>query len=356
MKTKYLSLFVLIILVIMGWLTCGIIWGFQFSLQNTARWIGLAIACCLFGSALVLAAIRWNANLWIFAGLLTLLFLLLPISNILKIFPARDAEPFGSLEALTLFLIPSVALIVAALLLYSGLGIYKKWQDAKHLENAEALKDKDTNTLRNQAGKLAAILILGTILIAKAFHNFYWLTVWDNTTDPLGYIWLVFPIFAAFFSGLLLSILLPTGQKWVGIGYALLISALMISVSADAQRADIRVLTEKRAERVSQALESYYAREGTYPQDLQQLIPRDILSLPEPMIIFGQAWCYDAGADYYRLGYIYRLDWSDPRLIGRIYKAEGQMPDLPLACEHEVAAIKERDPHYPYSYWKEEEK
>jgi hypothetical protein len=125
----------------------------------------------------------------------------------------------------------------------------------------------------------------------------------------------------------------------------------MIAVSARAQRVDFRQLTEERAERVTQAIETYYAREGHYPQDLRQLTPWYALSLPGPVIIYGQEWCYDGGEDYYRLGYVYREHWSDPRLIGQIYKTKGEVPDLHGMCEEEVVALQKRYPDYPYEYW-----
>ena len=80
----------------------------------------------------------------------------------------------------------------------------------------------------------------------------------------------------------------------------------MIAVSARAQSVDFRQLTEERAERASQAIETYCAREGRYPQDLRQLTPGYVLSLPGPVTIYGQDWCFDGGDDYYRLGYVYR--------------------------------------------------
>jgi hypothetical protein len=129
----------------------------------------------------------------------------------------------------------------------------------------------------------------------------------------------------------------------------------MIAVSARAQQVDFRQLTEERAERVTQAIESYYAQEGHYPKDLGQLTPRHALWLPGPVIIYGQDWCYDGGNSYYRLGYVDREHWSDPRLIGRIYKTKGDVPDLHGMCEEEVAAIQKRYPNYPYEYWADDE-
>jgi hypothetical protein len=162
---------------------------------------------------------------------------------------------------------------------------------------------------------------------------------------------LLVPVPAALLSGVTLSITLSGRMKWTGFLYSLLILGLMIAVSAGAQRVDFRQLTEERAERVTQAIETYYAREGRYPQDLRQLTPWYILSLPGPVIIYGQDWCYDGGDDYYRLGYVYREHWSDPRLTGRIYKTKGEAPDLHGMCEEEVVALQKRYPDYPYEYW-----
>jgi hypothetical protein len=120
----------------------------------------------------------------------------------------------------------------------------------------------------------------------------------------------------------------------------------MIAVSARAQRVDFRQLTEERAERVTQAIETYYAREGRYPQDLRQLVPRYVLSLPGPVIIYGQDWCYDGGEDYYRLGYLDREHWSDPRLFGRVYSAKGDSPLKVDVCQPAIDIYRAQHPDW----------
>jgi hypothetical protein len=133
-----------------------------------------------------------------------------------------------------------------------------------------------------------------------------------------------------------------------GWGYLLLIPVLFAMVTST-QGFDFRALTEARAERVSQALEGYHARENQYPHDLQQLIPWDALTLSAPVISYGQGWCYDGGDDYYRLGYVDRAHWSDPRLIGRIAKTQGVVPDRRGMCAEEVTTLQARFT-YPYGY------
>lgn len=238
---------------------------------------------------------------------------------------------FSNLTTAMLILVP-MALVNAAFLLYLGL----------RLSSSES-----------QARITIPIFLVAILLIIGAFFNIYTLTVWDNTYDPLGYLWLFVPIFAVLLAGLALLIALPSRTKLAGIAYLLLVPALMIWVSTLAQRVDFRVLTSQNADRVVQAIESFYAREGRYPESLSDLTPRFMLALPEPVIIYGQNWCYESGDDYYRLGYVDREHWSDPRLIGRIHKEEGQPPGQSLMCAAEVAAIQQSTPDYPYTYWKE---
>jgi hypothetical protein len=69
------------------------------------------------------------------------------------------------------------------------------------------------------------------------------------------------------------------------------------------------------------------------------------------VIFFGQDWCYDAGEGYYRLAYVYLEHWSDPRLSGRVYRTQGQVPDLAGPRAAEVKAIQQRYPSYPFEYW-----
>ena len=129
--------------------------------------------------------------------------------------------------------------------------------------------------------------------------------------------------------------------------YLLLLPPSLILISWRAQQVDFRQLTETRARRVSQAIEEYYAQESHYPEDLRQLTPGHLLSLSEPVIIFGQDWCYDGGENDYHFGYVYREHWSDPRLVGHIYSARDEdAPDLPPLCEEEIAALQARDPQY----------
>lgn len=328
------------------WETAGGLFGFKPLrvsgwLSEPLGWlIELAIVLLLV-SALTLASRKVRHGVWILAALLLLMGLSLPASVINNIFTGSPEPP------LALTVIPSVALFVAALLLHSGLSAYREWRRASTVEAGPSQAQRSKRA-RRAAGVL---FVVSAVLLAKTLHHVYRFTVWDNTYDSLGYLLLLVPVPAALLSGVKLSITLSRRVKWVGFLYSLLILGSMIGISARAQAVDFRQLTEERAERVTQAIETYHSREDHYPQDLGQLTPRYALWLPRPVIIYGQDWCYDGGDDYYRLGYVDREHWSDPRLIGRVYRIRGDVPDLHGMCEEEVAAMQERYPDYPYEYW-----
>ncbi len=280
----------------------------------------------LFAWVIPLILKRVNSKVWMITGFIILLGLLFPTSWLMS---DNGADPLSTLPGATVFFLPSLALINAAFLLYSG------------------LTDTTNNGLKNVSLGLCALLIV------KTLYNLYVLTLWDNTYDPLGYLWLIIPVFSILLSGLMLSMDLSGTKKLAGPLYTILTTVLLISVSAIAQHVDFHQETARRAERIVQAIETYHAREGRYPESLSQLTPWYIISLPKPMIIYGQDWCYQGGSNYYRIGYIDREHWSNPNLIGRVYKSVGEVPASQSMCMDEFTAIQISHPDYPYTYWME---
>ena len=310
--------------------------------------IVFAIVSWIFTSVLLACVRRINQSVWVYAGLLILFVWFVPASMFVKLFPIQDGDPLGTPQALTLLSIFSVALIVAAFLLNSGLWLYQRCQNADKTENGDSKAQ-----YKHTCWTAAAILALSVFLLARALHNFYWFIVWDSTGDGLGYLWLPIPILAVLSSTLMLFIVLPEKTKLAAFSFLLLIPA-MIAITTWTQRVDFRQLTEERAARINLAIESYYTQNGQYPQNLRQLTPQYLLSIPDPVIIFGQEWCYDGGVDYYRLGYIDREHWSAPHFIGRIVQSKGQIHEHYGMCELEAVALQKRHPDYPYKYWVED--
>jgi hypothetical protein len=175
-------------------------------------------------------------------------------------------------------------------------------------------------------------------LLVKFYHNLSGLIMWDNTYDAIEFLWLILPILTAIFCGIILMINLPGKSKLAGLLFLLLVPTMMWIVYVPAVNIDPHQVTTERAERLSYAIENYYQREGHYPQTLSQLVPRDRLFIPIPMIINGQSWCYDAGPNYYRLGTVDRCQWSSPNFFGTVFKSVGDISDLPAVCDAVVTA------------------
>src|SRR5690606_32411633 len=103
--------------------------------------------------------------------------LLVPTSSLMA---DRAPGPVSTVIEATLWLLPPLALVNAAILLHSA------------LERSSAVS-----------------LGLGALLLVRTTYNLYDLTRWDNTYDPLGYIWLILPILAILLGGVMLSVALP---------------------------------------------------------------------------------------------------------------------------------------------------
>ena len=345
MIKKMFYLLALAILTMGCWWTARMYLGFSI----VAGPILLVIIGWLLIFLLTLAARRWESSVWIWMGLFILVAWFLPASTFLKLFPIQKGEPFGLPLSFTLLAMISLALVVPALLFHFGLDLYKAWQNAESTENENGEKQRKCT-----GWAAAASIILGFLMLIRAFYNFYWFMVWDTTYDGLGYLWLPIPILAILSATFVVSIALPEKVRPAAFLYLLLIPAI-IATANSALSADFRQLTEERAARVNRAIDSYYIQEGYYPQDLGQLIPRYALLISGPVIIYGQEWCYDGGDDYYRLGYIDRQHWSAPHFIGRIYQTQGDLPGLQGMCEDEAIALQKRHPDFLYEYWVEGE-
>ena len=269
---------------------------------------------------------------WIVAGLLTLegLFLL-PTHLLLD--ETGGVNFLDTPQALLVYSLPALGLFIAAFLLYAGLARYSEWR------NTDPAGGWTSHMARRQAGWSAmAALVLCVLLLAKAMHELYWLLVWDQAADGIGYGWMVFaPLPVGFVCGLMLLVALKGRQRLAGLLYLLLVPGLLIAMSIYAPRADLQKITERRAGQVVHAIEAFRARYGFYPPELRYLSFWSTPALPKPVIIYGQDWCYEASDDSYALGYVYHEHWSDPNLVAQVFRTAGEAPDTASLCDPEIA-------------------
>lgn len=294
----------------------------------TVPGIGMALG-------LIWMARKVRLDAWLAAGLVILVALLAPTS-MLPDYTLQETlpEPIATMATIFLVSMPVLATLAAAMLVQSGVKACLEWR------NPTADVPGEGRPPRRTAVKPAAALALALLLIGKTLDNLYWLTIWDNTYDPLGYLWLVLPILAALIGGVVLSASLAGRLRLTGLGFVPIVPGLMVLASNFAQKVDFRQLTLTNAATVTRAIDAYHNRHGHYPQDLAELVPLYSLTLPGPVIINGQSWCYDGGDGYYRLGYIDRSHWSDPNLVGRLYRTAGSVPDQTLICSRQIETMQ----------------
>jgi hypothetical protein len=334
----------LLLLLVLGLFLAGILsyfFRFAFAFGAELGFIGIVLLIVfplVFG--VVLLALKTGPDLKVLAGVIILAGLLYPTHTVMGIDIGNVDFPLNFLWW-GLFIMLPVSVIVAAVLLYAGLeqipGRYGGGSDRKI----------NYPSLINSPNRMRGVcLIMAVMILSKMLYNVYHLTLWDNTYDPFDYLWILLPVAVGFVSGLMLSVGLPGKAKFISLAYALIVPGTLILVSNLAQQVDFRQLTEQRADRLVLAIDSYYQRNQRYPARLQDLSPRYVLALGEPVIIYGQDWCYHSGDDFYQLGYVSREHWSSPILESVVYKTQGNPVGEFALCEEQIADLKRSKPNF----------
>ncbi|MCB8977596.1 MAG: hypothetical protein H6657_09265 [Ardenticatenaceae bacterium] len=199
-----------------------------------------------------------------------------------------------------------------------------------------------TNGLQCEGRKRPFLLItLAVGLLGSLAYATFWSSVWDQTSDGLGGLFLSSSSsVVAMGAGMVMAIKLTGWQRVTGLLFAIVAPLLLLLSFEWGWQVSYHDLTESRAERITQALASYHQREGAYPQTLEALTPRDLLYLPQPVEIQGETWCYQGGTHFYRLGAFYREFFSMPVEL-QVYVTEGE-PDSEWTCAGQLASMKER--------------
>lgn len=127
--------------------------------------------------------------------------------------------------------------------------------------------------------------------------------------------------------------------------YLVLLPLLLTLSFAAAWIVDTEAVTAARAARLDRAINRYHEETGAYPSSLGELTPGTLPLILGPMTGRGQAWCYQGGEEYYRLGYAYYQRYSReadgrPFSTVRIHSAAGPVPDGPWECDRALEAIE----------------
>lgn len=105
-------------------------------------------------------------------------------------------------------------------------------------------------------------------------------------------------------AGVLLTLFLSSWRRIVGPCFALIVIAgALLALEAGFRVGPMRV-TEQLADVVDHAIQHYHTDHQSYPRTLAELRSHYLFVVPRPVFASEDTWCYDSGADYYRLGYL----------------------------------------------------
>jgi hypothetical protein len=232
-----------------------------------------------------------------------------------------------------LFFLHVFGILLAAVLIY---GVF---QDA-----AEQPALKRWGRFSLEARSALALLLIGVLA-----YNIYWASLWDQTTDGVGGIFLAGATsISAIAAGMIMGVRTASKRRGVGGLFAVLIPVVLFGAFQLGISADYQALTTQRAARIQAALERYKTKNGAYPVDLQGLVPGELITVPQPVIYPGEGWCYQSGPNFYQLSTYYRRYFSTPFSLW-VYAASGNPPGLDAACQSHLVELKRKyDPlDYP---------
>jgi hypothetical protein len=333
--------------------------------QNTFGMAYYVLPAALGLSLIWALANRWQGLAIILAGFCLFYFVL---SNSLAYASWNEQQmvampnwlgfPFGIL----IFAMPGVAVALAAVLVHTGLK--SLWRIPNGSLPASAAMDAPgrpdergdspftsenppaiwLTPVKRPGSRLCGALRLAlavTILGALAY-TIFWSSVWDQTSDGMGGLfnmWLAALVGVG--AGAVMGINAKSWLRLSGFVFALTVPALMIWAFNYGWQVPFAGITDDRAVRIQTAIENFYSRAGRYPSTLNELAPRDLLFVPQPVMFRGEGWCYQGGAEHYRFGTFYHEYFSAPVSL-KIYSQAGSPPETGWGCTERLAYMKQR--------------
>jgi hypothetical protein len=180
---------------------------------------------------------------------------------------------------------------------------------------------------------LAALLVLSISYLIVSY------LAWDVITDGLGGVMVAMLVGWAAVAAAMLWAWRPENDSR-GIAAALAFAAgVLVLVQVPlfgGLRVDPVQMTAERASRVNEAVLRYHVENGRYPSALADLSPWYLWRIAEPIAVRNLTWCYEAGPDYYRLGYVHVPAFGFRGTV-RLQASAGDVPNSPWQCDEELA-------------------
>ncbi len=243
----------------------------------------------------LLVALVWGAGRSL--GVTALLVITILLATILLL------DAFGVLANHDLFIQPRLrslyegvsALTVVFALGFSAVWVYRAYQPASEGKSQRAL----------YLG-MAALLVLSACAVVLR-HGLLTKATGRAAEDHFPFAALA----SALVSGLVLALSLKAAARRIALAQLVLVPVLIVITFSIGYYMNPVAITQARLSRLNQAIQSYKREVGVYPPDLGSLFPGYARFILGPLTGRGQVWCYQAGDDYYRLGYVWYQRYYD---------------------------------------------
>jgi hypothetical protein len=274
-------------------------------------------------------ALKWGSRYPVLPGVIAILYLAL--FNVLELgslsLPSESIPGWmNALGVLAYLAIPAITVPVMGMLATNALKITPTHEETR------------TSIWRSIVGwPILLLILLGSLL-----YTYRWLWLWDGIDDGIRWFFMAMVSgIAATSAGIVIAMTASGWRRWTGLIFPILVIGSIYFVGITnfgiGDGVTNYTVTEERAARIQQAIESYHAKTGWYPLDLNELVPGEMLRVPLPMIMPEQGWCYQGRSNFYRLGAVYREHWSSPYFSVRVYASAGNMPEESWECDEKLA-------------------
>lgn len=234
----------------------------------------------------------------------------------------------ASLFFIAFYVVPALSVVMSAVMITTSLQSF-----SMQTENATV----------NHPRRLQWIKIgFAFMLLLYLAYTIFWGSVWDQTSDGLfGIFFMETSAMVAIGAGMLMILALHGKYRIAGLLFVLVVPSILYQSFEAGWRVSYHEMTENRATRIAWALERFQGREGHYPKSLNELTPRDLIFIQQPVILAGEEWCYEGNDNSYRLSAFYREFFSAPVSL-RVYESAGEFPAGSSFCEERLVKMKEK--------------
>lgn len=204
-----------------------------------------------------------------------------------------------------------------------------------------SLRNQPAVPTRTKAWRWALIALLACSSVIMVFWDGLYSSVHMRAyEDHLPFI----QFLASLTAGAVLALILPGWRRLVGIAFCAAITTIAVIALNWGWNTSAVGLTQNRAARIEQAIIQYQIDHRTYPARLNEITPRYLLYLPPPLISRMGGWCYQGGADFFRLGYISgTFTYAAADLFIQTHAQAGKIPPGSWECDRLLKKVNSGD-------------